>query len=459
MDFVASTEQMEKRIRELLFEPLRQNVLSAIVPDFVFRSGNQEIATPAQLVRHNHDFKFTLHFNTGTPPPELQSVRGGFFNEADKKTVTGRINGEISFWCDDIFPPSTMTTRSRGTSIVVLNSHRLHLAAESTDQMTTSEVKKLIGQETNDEHAKTTAFDAHLIYHGPKLKMFGARTETTTKNDFLGDAASSSADTHQFEAETWEGALIQQGLELHLHLRSRKEADVDLSEEELTDIIDCANQAVGFVLGFNPWPAYREVRIDHKVVERWLSPTFDLPTTYLTPVSESMWTHFLKDKGNLFHRIVSTIADGLGRISKGDRKKLTTLLWHFRSGTSRNLPSSTRLLILCAVIDGLMKLIAGARDPKNAATDKTWRKASDSLGFSWDKWTKDVFEVWGKHRHLLGHGWLWLTEELDPHEFFTDHARLGCAFITFVAAYCGYEGPIMADPFKNRIIRIRDIKT
>ncbi len=147
------------------------------------------------------------------------------------------------------------------------------------------------------------------------------------------------------------------------------------------------------------------------------------------------------------------------RIPNENRKKLTTLLWHFRSGMSRDLPSSTRLLILCAVIDGLMKLVAGAHDPKNAATDKTWRKASDSLGFCWDKWTKDVFEVWGKHRHLLGHGWLWLGEELGPQEFFTDHARLGCAFLTFVAAYCGYEGPIMADPFKNRIIRIRDIKT
>jgi len=111
------------------------------------------------------------------------------------------------------------------------------------------------------------------------------------------------------------------------------------------------------------------------------------------------------------------------------------------------------------VIDGLMKLIAGASDPKNTATDKTWRKASDTLGLSWDRWTKGVFEVWGKHRHLLAHGWLWLGEEMDAQEFFSDHARLGCAFLTFVAAFCGYEGPIMADPFKNRIITISEIKS
>jgi hypothetical protein len=449
---------MEKRIRDVLFEPLRKNILSAIIPEFVFDSGERQISAPAQLVRHDDEFRFVLHFETGGPPPELQSAHGGFFRDADKKIICGQVNGEINFRCDDVFPPSTMTTRSRGTSTVALDSHRMHLVAEGTDDMTTNEVRKLLGGGTEEQSGKPAGFTAHVIYHGPKLKMFGAGTEVTTKNDFLGEAASSTANTHQFTSELYEGALIQQDLELHLHLRSRENADVYFSREQVSEIVDCANQSVGFVLGFHPWPAYREGRIDHKICERWLSPQFNLATTYLTPVSESMWTHFLNDRTSAFHRIIPTIADGLARILNEDRNKLTTLLWHFRSGTSRDLPSSTRLLILCAVIDGLMKLIAQASDPKNAATDKTWHKASDTLGLSWDRWTKDLFEVWGRHRHLLGHGWLWLGEELDVQEFFTDHARLGCAFLTFVAAYCGYDGPIMADPFKNRIITIADIK-
>lgn len=448
---------MEKRVRELLFEPSRQNTLSAIVPDLVFKSGEESIAAPAQLIRSDNEFEFTLHFDSGEPPTELQSVRGGFFNRTDQKIVTGQINGEISFRCDDVFPPSTMTTRSRGTSITVLTSHRMHLVPEGTDEMTTDEVNDVIGQNKARNPART-GFTAHLIYHGAKLKMFGTATEVIRTNDFLGEAVSSSGDTHQFQSDAWEGALIQQGLELHLHLRSRKDVDVDLSTKYVEDVVNSVNQSVGFVLGFNPWPAYREIRVDHKVLERWLSPQFDLPTTYLCPVSESMWTHFLNDQGSLFHRIVPIIADGLSRLEEPEHKKLTMLLWHFRTGTIRSLPSSTRLLILCAVIDGLMKLIGGARDPQHAATDKTWHAASDALGLSWDKWTKNIFEVWGKHRHLLAHGWLWLGEELDVAEFFTDEARLGCAFLTFVAAYCGYDGPIMADPFKNRIITISDIK-
>jgi hypothetical protein len=450
---------MEKRVRELLFEPLRQNILSAIIPDFTFTSDDQEISAPAQLVRHDDEFKFTLHFNTGQPPPELQSVDGGVFKAADQRTVRGQINGEITFRCDDVFPPSTMTTRSRGTSITVLKSNRMHLVAEGTDAMTTNQVHRSIGQSIEKDRSVKKPFSAHLIYDGPKLKMRSGGTNIITTDEYLGERSSSTADLHKFQSEGWEGALIEQGAELHLHLRNREESDVDLSSRQIVDLVDRANQSVGFVLGFQPWPAYREVRIDHKVFERWLSPRFDLPTTYLAPVSEAMWTHFLSDRTNAFHRIIPTITDGLGQIAPENRKKLTILLWHFRSCDSRNLPSSTRLLILCAVLDGLTKLIAGARNPKKAATEKTWKKASASLGLSWDRWTKGVFEVWGKHRHLLAHGWLWLGEELDVAEFFTDKARLGCAFLTFVAAYCGYEGPIMADPFKNRIITISEIKS
>src|SRR6266446_4523995 len=141
---------MDKRIREVLFEPLRKNTLSAIIPDFIFSAGDKQIAAPAQLVRHDDEFQFTVHFNSGELPPELQSVRGGFFSDSDKKTIHGQINGEIGFRCDDVFPPSTMTTRSRGTSITVLDSHCMHLIAEGTDAMTTKQVRKLLREKKKE---------------------------------------------------------------------------------------------------------------------------------------------------------------------------------------------------------------------------------------------------------------------------------------------------------------------
>ena len=81
---------MDKSVREILFEPLRKNVLSAIIPDFTFSAGDKEIAAPAQLVRHHDEFRFTLHFNSGTPPRELQSARGGFSARTTKRRSMGR---------------------------------------------------------------------------------------------------------------------------------------------------------------------------------------------------------------------------------------------------------------------------------------------------------------------------------------------------------------------------------
>lgn len=450
---------MESRVRDLLFEPLRSGVLSTIIPDFTVLLADRKLSAPAQLSRDDDGFKFSMHFIQPEPPEELQRNRGGVFTEADRITVYGQIGGEIPFRCTDVFPPSEMTTRSRGTSTVTLRSSRMELVAEGTDTMSTDKLRRLLGSpEKSNDKAKT--FHAHLVYHGPKLTMFESGTEIISKNDFLGEATKSSADTHQFSGPLWQGALIQKEAELHLHLRSNPDSGGVQSEEVVRSLVEHVNQAVGFTFGFQPWPAYREVRFDHRIIERWLSPQFDLASSYLVPVSGSMWSSLREDTDSPVRRIIPTIADGLERMAEDNRDRLTTLLWHFRSGSLPELPSSTSLLILCAVLDGLMKSIAGVRDPaERPATDKTWRKASDTLGLSWDRWTKDVFELWGKHRLLLTHGWLWLGESGDVKEFFADYPRLGCAFLTLVAAYCGYDGPILADPFKNRIVNMREIKS
>jgi hypothetical protein len=176
---------MDKRVREILFEPLRKNILSAIIPDFVFYFGDKEISAPAQLVRRGNEFQFILHFNTGQPPPELQSLRGGFVSEADQRTVRGQINGELAFCCDDVFPPTTMKTRSRGTSITILRSNQLNLVAEGADAMTTTNVNQMNGQPIEGDHDNRKPFSAHVIYDGPKLNMYDAGTRIVTKNDFL----------------------------------------------------------------------------------------------------------------------------------------------------------------------------------------------------------------------------------------------------------------------------------
>lgn len=123
------------------------------------------------------------------------------------------------------------------------------------------------------------------------------------------------------------------------------------------------------------------------------------------------------------------------------------------------MPESTKVLMLCSALDGLLQLIAGAADgSKWLKTNSLWRKASEQLGLSWDRWTEDIFEMRGKYRDTLAHGRLWMPEEHPIDQHFTDYARLGCAFMTLIAARCGYDGPIIADPLEPRKVIIGEIK-
>jgi hypothetical protein len=449
---------MDAKVRELLFDPLKGGSLRAIIPDFRLTAKGKEISTPAELRRHDDEFEFTAHFSQSAPPAEL-GMGIGYMNSDDCFPVVGQVAGEVAFKCE-VFPPSNITTRSRGTSVAKFHTHRLDIVPEGTDRMTRKELNFHLRREDGPEGAKGDSFYAHLIYDGPKLVMRDSGSETVSRNDFLGEATLSVADTHQFSSKTWQGALIRKGSELHLYVRADPDQETALTEDNVITLVDSINQAVGFALGCQPWPAYREIRLNHQVVERWLSPRFAISTSHVVPISDRMWSRQLSDLANSVRTLIPCFAEGVQRLNPQSRQRLATLLWHFRSGNISALPPSTQLLIVCASVDGLMKLVAGVETPKaKAKTDLTWRKANDVLGFCWDKWTSDVFALWGKHRHMLAHGWLSDDAGSSIKDFFPDHAQLGCAFNTVAAAYCGYEGPILADPFEDRVLTISDIKT
>ena len=252
-------------------------------------------------------------------------------------------------------------------------------------------------------------------------------------------------------------ALIQKADELHLHLRSADDSQRALTSADVISLVDCVNQSVGFCLGFNPWPVYREILVDHVVVERWIRPKMNLPTTYLAPISEQLWDEFRSDYSHPMHSIIPCVADGLGDLPKANLERLKMLLWHMRSISFSTLPSSTRLLAICVLLDAMTKLIARAEPEDEPATNEMWTKASKELGISWDGWTSGVFERWGKYRHRLAHGWLWLDDLADPKAFFIDFPKLGSSFVIMVACLCGYRGPIQINPFEGEVVDLRDI--
>lgn len=445
---------MEPKIRQTILTPLINERLNVIIPRLNLVCEEEEFTVPAKLVSKEDAFVFELHLCQQRLPKEFKPQgRNGFYTRADCLSIKGEINGEIPFSCEDIFPPRHIETRSRGTSVVTLTSECLRLTPEGTDCMASASLSKLLGG--ND--TEWPSYSAHLIYHGPKLLTPNAGTHIETKNDFIGSSSNASFDTHQFEGKGYKAALIERDEELHLHVLGENLSTPRKSDEEIGSIVDSIQSSVGLCFGFNPWPVYREVRIDHAIKESWVMPHLRLPTTYLAPVSEALWHQMRATPNAPIHDIIPCIADGLRELPNDKRKRLLTLLWHVRSiASSEN--SQMRLLSICAALDGFMKLVIDAEPSQKLSTRDTWEKASQKLGISWDKWTHSIFELWGKYRHHLSHGWLWINQDSKSGDSFSDYAILGCALHLLSAHLCGYSGPVVSNFIENRMTAISDIK-
>jgi len=246
------------------------------------------------------------------------------FGPQDRLKVTGQIEGDIRFSALAL-PPSSQTGCTRGTSSCTVSTDLLNLTAENLDLQTFAEIDQLLGTTSRLSESNEFAFSAHLIFHGPKLYLIDSGTEIIRNNDFLGQSTSSSFDTHRFRGTGWEGALIQKGEELHLHLRDTGDSDTPVLDPG--DLVDRVVSAVAFIHGFHPWQAYREIRINHRVVERWISPRLNLKQSFLAPVSEKMGSSVRSEPTASLCRIIPTIAEGFRKLSFEDRKRINILLW------------------------------------------------------------------------------------------------------------------------------------
>jgi len=445
---------MDSKVRKGLYAPLSAGTLSAIVPELHIKLRDREAVVPALLTSNKKEFTFSIHFTSVRPPDWLVTRNKQYFTRADQLTIAGELDGEFAFQCRDIFPPAGGTFRSPGTSSIELYSKRLELVAHGADVLTSLELDRLL-KGARQKKGAGTSFSAHIIFDGPKLRIRDSGSETKRQNDFLGKAVSSTFDTHMFAGEDYEAALIQKDQELHLHVRSKDNARV----RRPPALIDRIVRSVAFAFGFHPWPSFREVRIDHRIYERWICPKFELPQTFLAPISEALWASYFGDKNNPLYRIIPTVEAGMRKQTRAERNRIETLLWHVRSSDFSQLPHSTKMLILCSAMDGLLQVITGTENEKDRLrTDRLWRKACEELRLSWEKWMSVIFKLRGRHRHDLSHGRLWVSEDRG-FEDFQDYAQLGCAFMTIIAARCGYEGPILADPYKPRKAIISDLKT
>jgi hypothetical protein len=443
---------MNSAVRKLIYEPLASENLRAVVPDFTIETAEGPITAPASLhFSPQGKYVFEMHFLENDVPPSLQNRSTGILGTADRVKITGRIEGELRFSAL-VFPSSENTVRSRGTATMTIRADRLHLDAEGTDLLSESETRELLGSSSSENERCSPGFSAHLIFHGPNLRLLDSGTKVQRTNDFLGESSSSSFDTHQFAGIGWEAALIQIGKELHLHIRNRKSAEEIVEDPQ--KLVERIAYAVAFTHGFQPWPVYQEIRVNHRIVERWLSGHLNLGQSTLAPVSERLGFSARMNEEPQLMAIIPRIVDGLGRMPSEHFGSIRQLTWHVLSADLGELPPATQLLIVCSALDGLMKVIGGDQNH----TLKEWMSAARATGVSWEEWVSGVMEIRKKHRDNLSHGRLWILEEISNEAYFEDYPQLGGAFMTVIAAYCGYDGSIMLRTPNGAVTRISNLK-
>lgn len=425
---------MEKRIRELIVDPLTDGSLKITIPQLHIQTKRDgDIIVPAELESNGNAFLFTAYSERFLKDAARQvfgsairGMSGHIFTEEDDISISGYLQGRAYFECHDVGPQNFGTSTFPGISSIGLVARKLSLVErprESGDA---------------DRKDRPDQFRAHSIFHGPKLNILNGASRTTFSNDFLRETQASKKDTCCFEGDVWEAALIQEARELHLHARLKEGAQLP---DDIKLLFQSIMDAVGFTHGFKPWPLYYSFWSTRDGSERWICPRFKLKQSSFRPLTDRVWMNHLGNRESEIYRFIPIIAEGLHSLPERSRKRLMFLLWNVNEVSTGQLPDSTQMLMLCSALDGLMRIAAGMEDEENKTT-QVWRKGAEALGFSWDGWIQEIFELRPKHRDDLAHGRLWHMQEVENDAYFEHYPKLGHAFSAIFAKLCGYDGPV-----------------
>lgn len=434
---------MEKRIRELIVDPSISKNLKVVIPELHIQTKrNGEIIVPAELESNGNAFIFTAFSERFLKDAVWQifgvharDMTGHIFTKVDSISISGYLQGRVYFECHDVWSQNFGTITFPGISSIGLIARKLSLVER------TQESKPVDKKERPDQ------FRAHAIFHGPKLNIFNGVTKTIFSNDFLKET--SKQDTCCFEGDVWEAALIQEARELHLHARLKEGAQLPGNAKQLFQSI---MDAVGFTHGFKPWPLYYSFWSTVDGSERWICPQFKLKQCSSRPITDRNWMKPLGNSKSEIFQCIPIIAKGLHALPEPSRKRLMLLLWNVNEVSTGQLPDSTQMLMLCSALDGLMRIVAGMEDGANKTTE-VWKKGAEALGFNWDGWIQEIFELRPKHRHDLAHGRLWHMQEVDKEAYFKHYPKLGAAFSAIFCRFCGYDGPLSDENYNEVIIR------
>lgn len=442
-------------IRDLLLEPTIHRTLSVQVKDLILTSskglcihceGVMSCAKDSYVIEiiSPHNEKCPMDF------PEV-----GISQRGSEWKVTGLIYGIIPFeakaWLH--LPRIQENGGITAQYLRVKITGALELPPTGFDQLNSAEMKALTtGRTVAEKPSDDTRFSASVIFHGIDLKLQTHGTKRTTQNDFFGEMSGGDLDTHKFEGDGFEGALTQSGKELKLVIRSKAGSTRRWSKTTLLELVSNARFAVALSHDCQPWSCYQSVRLDHKIVQRMISPHTHLEQG--VPTVEACGTHGTPNANSF----IPTVIKGLGGLPASTLEMLHKFHWQIHGTETREVPLPVQLLVKCAATEGLLKVILDIPKGKNLPDAKTTRANGEKksafeaaleqviprLELSECSLLTDLYDTWKAHRNLLSHGWLDFIDDDDPGTELYHDRKLRDSYNRLLLSFLGFHHPIKA---------------
>ena len=275
----------------------------------------------------------------------------------------------------------------------------------------------------------------------PDVKLL-IRPDATVSNvthPFLGGSTYTSYNCFQGEVGGGQFCLEDKEGDLLVYFRRPLNTCVTTRLSSVA-IFDGILKASGYTHCAHAWPYFRQHRVDHRIVERWVKSPAKYTMDGLLPLSEGRLRQ-AGDARNLFIKAAEFFATGGERSETFDRA-----LWLLHSSNPTEMAFEVRVLTLCSILEGLVKEHAGGNLGSNS---DAWKKGIEKLGLEWDGWFKKVYQSWKEYRNKLAHGFDILPSADNPIHILNVYSRIFAAIYIIMARQMGFSGKMDSSMLEN----------
>jgi len=410
---------------------------------------------------------------------KLPEIHGGYIYEQFWK-IGGFIQGELPFWTVGL--PNKWEDRWGKYTIhnSLFKIDRIH---HITSTVAEGELKTaILNAIKNEKEINEIPNEACAYFTNYNLIGCSNVTEIVTTNSFTGVNKRMEDDTVLGEFGFYKYALIQkkQDCEVHLHSKSGE------NKNDFKQVFDALLQAVAFAYGQHTWPQWQRITKSGLILNEWVSAPRIVPRSTYYPITERAC--------RCGDRVQSFLEKAIKCFIAGDEfaTRFNNFLFLAREAGSAEAPLHGGLLVLCSVIEGLVKLlyeknlfheqVKGRQDFevvrqkileclernkeehvnsinrfKGLITSARFERFVDQFeqlsnyfNLPWEKMSLSL-ESWKRRRHVLAHGGS--LEDLDLDALY-DKSRIAGAINVFAASFINYSGKIPISALDNSYISL-----